>query len=153
MLHETGARPSELARLTAEDVDFGAGVAILTEHKTAHATGKARRIVLSPNALAIVTAQAEAHPEGPIPRNSMGDPWMKKNIGYAMRGTCRRAGVSAIVYGYRHTYATDALSKGVPDSVVAALLGHSTTTMLHKHYSHLTGRVQVLRDALGKVRG
>ena len=64
-----------------------------------------------------------------------------------------RAGLKAIAYGYRHTFATDALARGVPDAQVAELLGHSGTAMLHKHYSHLTARSQVLRDALGRVRG
>jgi hypothetical protein len=40
-----------------------------------------------------------------------------------------------------------------PAAHVAALLGHSGTAMLHKHYSHLTARAGVLRAALGKVRG
>ena len=53
--------------------------------------------------------------------------------------------------GYRHGMATDALSRGVPDAQVAELLGHSTQT-LHRHYSHLTSRSNVLREALGRVR-
>ena len=70
------------------------------------------------------------------PRNSSGV--------LAARGTV--GGTPAIAY------ATDALSKGVPDATVAALLGHSGTAMLHKHYSHLTSRIAVLKDALAKVR-
>jgi integrase len=66
---------------------------------------------------------------------------------------CEKAGLKAIAYGYRHGFATDALANGVPDAQVAELLGHSGTAMLHKHYSHLTARSQVLREALGKVRG
>ena len=69
-----------------------------------------------------------------------------------MRRLCERAGVKAFCYGYRHTFATAALSVGVPDAHVAALLGHAGTAMLHKHYSHLTGEAAVLRSALGKVR-
>jgi integrase len=53
---------------------------------------------------------------------------------------------------YRHTFATDALANGVPDAQVAALLGHSGTAMLHKHYAHLGARAKALRDALDKVR-
>jgi integrase len=59
---------------------------------------------------------------------------------------------SCIAYGYRHTFATDALANGVPDAQVAALLGHSGTAMLHKHYAHLGARAKALRDALDKVR-
>jgi integrase len=71
-----------------------------------------------------------------------------------MRRVRRRAGVPhATAYGYRHSYATEALSSGVPDAQVAALLGHRGTGMLHRHYSHLTSRAQLLREAAGKVRG
>ena len=55
-------------------------------------------------------------------------------------------------YGYRHTYGTNTLAKGVPDATVAALLGHSSTSMLHKHYSHLTSQAGVLRNASALVR-
>ena len=57
-----------------------------------------------------------------------------------------------IAYGYRHGFATDALAAGVPDAHVAELLGHSSTAMLHKHYSHLATRVKVLTDAARAVR-
>jgi integrase len=57
-----------------------------------------------------------------------------------------------IAYGYRHSFATDALAKGVPDTQVAELLGHSGTAMLHRHYSHLTARAKTLREALNRVR-
>jgi integrase len=68
-----------------------------------------------------------------------------------MNATCKRAGVKAVAYGYRHTFATQALASGVPDAHVAALLGHSGTVMLHKHYSHLTSKATVLHEALASV--
>jgi integrase len=74
-------------------------------------------------------------------------------IGSRMRTLCRRAGLRRLtVYGYRHSFATDVLANGVPDATVAALLGHSSTAMLHKHYSHLTARADVLRKAASMVR-
>jgi integrase len=152
VLHETGARPSELARLKAQDVDFKNAVALLSEHKTAEKTGRPRMIVLTPSAVAILRKQAVKHPDGVLLRNARGGHWTKDGIGLAMRRACRKAGVKAIAYGYRHTFATDALANGVPDATVAALLGHSSTAMLHKHYSHLTARADVLRKAVNQVR-
>ncbi|MCI0703561.1 MAG: site-specific integrase [Planctomycetia bacterium] len=151
LLHETGARPSELAALTAQDVDFANGVAILNQHKTAHYTGKPRIIILSPKAVELLKTQAEAQPEGVLLRNGNGMAWKKDGIVLAMRRASKRAGVKATAYGYRHTFATSALVKGVPDAHVAALLGHTSTAMLHKHYSHLTSQAQALREALAKV--
>jgi integrase len=57
-----------------------------------------------------------------------------------------------IAYEYRHTFATDPLAIGVPDAQVAALMGHSGTAILHKHYALLGARAKALRDALHKVR-
>jgi integrase len=152
VLHETGARPGELSRLAAADVDFGAGVAVLCDHKTAGSSGKPRMIVLTPGAKDLLHAQAQAHPTGPLLRNARGGAWTKDGIGLAVRRARRRAGVDATAYGYRHTFATDALAGGVPDATVAALLGHSSTAMLFRHYSHLTSRADVLRRAASAVR-
>ena len=52
----------------------------------------------------------------------------------------------------RHSFASDALALGVPDTQVAELLGHSGTAMLHRHYAHLAARARALRDALKRVR-
>ncbi len=60
--------------------------------------------------------------------------------------------MTAAAYGSRHTYATSALAKGVPGATVAALLGHSSTAVLHRHYSHLTSQANVLRNAAALVR-
>ncbi len=152
LLHETGARPSELSQLTAENVDLKNGVALLFDHKTAATSGKPRMIILTDPAKRLIAEQVEKYPTGQLLRNARGSKWTKDGICLAVRRACERAGVSATAYGYRHTYATEALSKGVPDATVAALLGHSSTAMLHKHYSHLTAQAGVLRNAAASVR-
>ncbi|MCI0638478.1 MAG: tyrosine-type recombinase/integrase [Gemmataceae bacterium] len=50
----TGARPNEMARLQWKDVDFAHKTATLKEHKTAHVTGKPRRIFLNSLALKLL---------------------------------------------------------------------------------------------------
>lgn len=147
MLHETGARPPELSRRTAQDVDFPSGVVVLTDH-----TGKPRLIVLTPRSIGLLRTQAIAFPDGSLLRNNHGRNWTKDRIVSSMTRTCERAGVKAIAYGYRHAYAMDAPVKGVPDATVAALPGPSGTATLHKHYSHLTSRMGVLKEATAKIR-
>lgn len=148
----TGCRPGEIAALTAADVDLVAGVATLTRHKSGKKTGLARFIFLSADALALFRLHAEQWPAGALFRNSQKQPWRPAAWGRVMRRARKAAGLpQAICYGLRHSYATAALVKGVPDATVAALLGHSGTTMLHKHYSHLTSRAQVMRDAAQQV--
>lgn len=54
----------------------------------------------------------------------------------------------------RHTYATLALSAGVPVHVVSAVLGHSRASITLDLYSHyLPAHQQSARDAIGKLIG
>jgi integrase/recombinase XerC len=151
VLHLTGARPGEVAAITAENFDAEGGMVRLKEHKTAY-KGKPRTIYLCPEAVAVLLGQRAKYGSGFLLRNTLGKPWSVNAVVKAMITVRKRAGVKAIAYGYRHTFATDALANGVPDAQVAALLGHSGTAMLHKHYSHLTGQARALKEALSKVR-
>lgn len=149
----TGCRPGELARLTAANLNLTSGVAVLAEHKTADKTGKPRLIFLSPEAVTLFKSQAESNPHGVLFPNTNGGGWNEDSIIGAMKSTRKKAKLPhATAYGFRHSFATDALAHGVPDATVAALLGHSSTNMLHKHYSHLTSRTDVLLQAVAKVR-
>jgi integrase/recombinase XerC len=152
VLHATGARPGEVAAITAENFDANAGQVRLADHKTAN-KGFRRTIYLTPEAVALLVRQRASYPTGLLLRNSRGEAWTANAIGLAMQRTRKRAGLPhAIAYGLRHTFATDALANGVPDAQVAELLGHSGTVTLHKHYAHLGAKAKVLHDALGRVR-
>jgi integrase len=152
VLYATGARPGEVAAITAENLDADAGLVRLAEHKTAH-KGKVRVLYLSPDTVALLKRQKMRHPVGALLRNRTGKPWTGWAVVKAMESARSRAGLNGkTAYGLRHTFATDALANGVPDAQVAELLGHSGTAMLHKHYAHLGARATALRAALGKVR-
>jgi len=152
ILHATGCRPGEACRMTAAAFDRAAGVVVLTEHK-GDRTGRPRLIFLPPEAVALLAGLAARHPEGPLLRTRRGRPWTPKAVAWALLTLRKKAGGKATAYGYRHTFATSALAAGVPDATVAALLGHSSTAMLHRHYSHLTSQAATMRDALARVRG
>lgn len=153
LLHATGARPGEVCGITAENFDAANGVVVLTTHKTDR-TGRPRLLFLTPEAVELLTAQRAKFPTGSLLRSTKGVPWRSRSLVQAMRKLRKKAGVpNAIAYGYRHTLATDALAKGVPDATVAALLGHTSTVVLHANYSHLTSRARTLREAAGLVRG
>jgi site-specific recombinase XerD len=152
LLWLTGSRPSEIAGLTAEQIRQSTnGVVVLSNHKSAH-HGHARMLILNDEALSIVSRRATQVGEGLLFAGLNGR-LTARAIGGRMEHLCRRAKLRNIIaYGYRHTFATDALSKGIADTHVASLLGHSSTTMLHKHYSHLTARTNLLRDVARQVR-
>jgi integrase len=153
-LHETGARPGEVASVTAADFDAEHGIWLLKQHKTAKKTGKPRIVYLTPELVSKCKMLANRHPEGSLFRNCRGQAWTKGALSKALNRIRVKLGLRKrlIAYGYRHSFATDALANGVPDAQVAELLGHSGTAMLHRHYSHLTARTQVLQAALGRVR-
>jgi integrase len=153
MLWLTGARPGEIAGLTAADLDLTKGVALLTNHKTAH-LGKVRVLFLCPEAVAILRKLVVSRPTGLLLPGHEGatEKMTPQVIDKRIQRICRKAGVKCFAYQYRHTFATDALSNGVPDAQVAELLGHSGTTMLQRHYAHLGAKARVLREALGRVR-
>ncbi len=104
--------------------------------------------------VAICKRLAEKYPTGPLYHTQRGTPYGWCGLSKRMGWLRQRLGLpnTITVYGYRHTFATDALANGVPDAQVAELLGHSGTAMLHRHYAHLTARAKALQDALGKVR-
>lgn len=148
----TGCRPNEAARLTASDVNWETGTAVLRKHKTDRHGGN-RILYLVPEAVAVLRPLAALHPTGPLFRNSRGNIWHHTVIGTRMRRASEKAGLPwKCAYGYRHGFATDALVGGVPDAHVAELLGHKGTVMLHRHYSHLVSHTRVLADAAAKVR-
>jgi len=147
----TGCRPSEAGGLTVDAVHWEERCAVLSDHKTAH-RGKVRVIYLSDEALAILQTQRAEHPQGYLFRRPSGGRWTTHSITGKFDRVCRKAGVKTTAYCLRHTFATTALAKGVPDALVAELMGHSGTATLHKHYSHLTAQSQALREALNRVR-
>jgi len=151
ILHSTGCRPGEACKITAETFRAEAGCVILHDHKTAHATDKPRLVFLPPELCEELKAQAQRFGSGPLLRSHRGIRWTPQAISQAMRRLQYATGLRSIAYGYRHAFATQALSNGIPDATVAALLGHSSTAMLHKHYSHLTSNATAMREALAKV--
>ncbi|MCE9564873.1 MAG: tyrosine-type recombinase/integrase [Planctomycetes bacterium] len=151
VLHATGCRPGEVGKITADSFDAVNAVVKLVEHKS-DKTGKPRLIFLPLDICELLKAQLARFAAGSLLRSKNGVAWTGRSITQAMMRLRRKTGIQSISYGYRHSFATTALSKGVPDAHVAALLGHSSTAMLHKHYSHLTAHAGVLRDALAKVK-
>lgn len=153
-IRQTGCRPGELVGLNAENVDLAAGVWVLPEHKT-DADGMPRVIHLSDTAKELTRRLVEANPTGTVFRNNRNHAWTVIGLNNAMamvRERIEAKGLAiktrGVLYGLRHTFATDLLRAKVPDTHVAALLGHRSTAILHRHYSHLSGAGEVLKPHL-----
>jgi integrase len=154
-MQESGARPGELYRATAENVSLPLGVLILAKHKTAKKTRRPRIIYMTPPLKELITRLVLKHPEGPIFRNSRGRPWNRNSLRNRFRHLRAKfpqlAGI--VCYSVRTTYATDALAAGVAEAVVAELMGHKGTATLSRHYNKLHQKIDVLREAARKATG
>lgn len=65
----------------------------------------------------------------------------------------RKSSPKICMYAIRHSYAHHGLTEGdIEPEVMAALLGHSDTTMIYKVYGHLLDNKDFMRKAAAKVR-
>ncbi len=146
-LNETGARPGEVANVTAADFHAGPGAWVLKDHKTAWA-GKDRVIYLTPTLVEIVKRLSARSPEGPIFRNRYGRPWKLGTIAAYFSRLRKRLNLGRVsAYSYRHKFATEFLLSGRPIAQIAELQG-SSIQVIAKHYSHLREHGPALRQAL-----
>lgn len=152
--YQTGARPSELARLRAEHIDWAKGVIVLSRHKTIRKQGKPRIIYLTPAMEEILRRRLAGATSGYVFTGRRGNPWNRNSIYQRFQWLREKhpelQGITA--YSFRHSFATDALERGVPEAVVAELLGHSSTQMLYRHYAKLSQRVERLRAGALQAR-
>jgi integrase len=153
-MQETGCRPSEVARVTAADVNLEAGLWVLKLHKTARKTRRPRVVYLTPAMLELTRKLAAKYPDGPLFRGPRGGKaFSRNNIRCRFRRLREKlphlAGV--VAYSYRHTFATEALANGVGIAQVAELMGHTSTEMVSSVYGHLADRLSHMRDAAKKA--
>jgi integrase len=149
----TGARPySEVARLTAAMIDWGAGVIPLARHKNAN-KGKPRTVYLTPPLEALLRRKAAEHPTGLLFRTRRGVQWTAPHMHYWLRKLERTLGLPRItLYAWRHTMVTEALERGLTGDLVAELVGNSPQTIA-KYYSKLSEKRATLKAAAAQAVG
>ncbi|HEV3146136.1 MAG TPA: tyrosine-type recombinase/integrase, partial [Gemmataceae bacterium] len=112
-MQETGCRPSEVARVTAADVDLELGVWILQKHKTRKKTNKPRVIYLTPAMVELTKRLMIEQPVGTLFRSHRKNGVFTRN---AIRIRFRQLRKKlphlkgVVSYCYRHTFCTDALA-------------------------------------------
>ena len=147
---ETGARPQETLRVEARHVDLDNSRWVFPAKEAKG--GKLPRIVyLNEKALELTARYMEKNPTGTIFRNTKGKPWTTDAVCCRFYTIKKKTGVRYSLYSLRHTWATNALKKGVDPITVAVLLGHSDTSTLARTYAHLTHDPVYLRLAAQKV--
>lgn len=143
MLHETGCRPREARIVESRHFDRAGRCFVIP---AAEAKGNRERVIhLSDRAFALCQKRVLRYPEGPIFRN--GRPWTSQSLWRAFN----RYGV--IPYGLRHTFATEAIIRGVDLQTIAVLLGHSNLKMLSRTYQHIRCRSDFIKQGLRRAVG
>jgi integrase len=131
---ETGARYSELARLEVSDFNKAAGTLLIRKSKTA----KARHVILTAEGTTFFSdACAGRSPNELIFTRENGERWGHGNQGWYIRASSERCGIKIHFHLLRHVWCSLAIQGGVPLTVVARNLGHTTTRMIESTYGHL----------------
>lgn len=153
-LRYTGCRPGEAAKALWTNLDLQRAVLILSEHKTADATGEDRVIYLSAQAVRLLALIARTDKHEHIFVNAWGLPWKQSALSQRMTGIRARAKIpaDAKLYGNRHAFATEAVLRGVDIATLAQLLGHKGTRTTST-YIHLAGKDDHLHRAIEKIFG
>ncbi|WP_258089084.1 tyrosine recombinase XerC [Weissella fangxianensis] len=142
MLYGTGARVSEIANMTLQNVDSKARIATIT------GKGNKTRIVpfgryaadalvayLEAGRPVLVSKQDE--PSNKLFLNQRGAPVTTAGIEYILKQIGKKAGLTQEVtaHMFRHTFATDLLNNQADLRTVQQLLGHSSlsTTQIYTH--------------------
>jgi integrase len=133
-LHHTGCRPQELRIIESRWIE---GRKIVIPKKLSKGKRKCRVIYLDDMAAAIAARLAKQHPQGPIFRNSRGNPWAKDALSLAFRRLRKRTGIKGLVpYSFRHLRITRWLEQGKDVATIAALAGNSPRMVLDV-YNHV----------------
>jgi integrase len=151
-LRETGCRPKEARMLRWDQVKDDRW--ILSQHKTAHKTGKPRVIYLTGAMQKLMRVLAKTNTSDYVFLNARNQPWtvnaMRLRIGRIKRVTNLAKDVCP--YLLRHAWGTNAILNGVDPVTVAACMGHSNLEMICRVYVHLANEHQHLQEAMEKAR-
>ena len=93
------------------------------------------------------------HPDGPLFRTRRDTPWTQRALGSRLYRLSCKLGFHVCPYAVRHTFATDAIIRGVDLQTIATLMGHVDLKMLSRIYQHLRRRSDHLRAGLRKATG
>jgi integrase len=162
----TGCRYGELCALKAVAFDPTAGTITIGKSKTS----RPRHIFLSDegkrffsnllvgklgSALAFERDKVASQATRDEPTTLVRAPWTDSDQFRPIKAACAAANITpaASFNVLRHTYASRLAMRGVPMSVIAAQLGHTSTRITEKHYAHLAPNYvsDTVRAAFGSL--
>jgi integrase len=135
----TGARYSELARITARDVNTDTGTVYIQPSKS----GRGRYVPLHAAGLDFFRGMvAGTQGDELVFTKADGAPWGKSHHTRPLREACGAAKITPAVgfHDLRHTYASLLAQAGADLLTISKLLGHADTRITSRHYAHLCDR-------------
>jgi integrase len=168
LMRQTGCRPLEARTAEAKHLDKKNRCLVFEREKSkgynkhAKQIAEQRVIPLTDEMFAMCERLALKYPEGPLLRNGIGTPWTSHSIhrwcqrldqSRYEKPSPTRVSFRLTVYSIRHTWATEALERGVDPVTVATIMGHKDLNMLMKVYQHLKKKQKYLREALMQANG
>jgi integrase len=171
-LRGTGARPGEAIHARASHYRKELGALVYPwqgdetgwRWKNAKKSKRDRVIYLTQELRDLIESEIASHPSGYIFIAVRGKPWTLNNIcnrmivlqeHRAVRDWCRENEFPAenlMLYGFRHSYLTNMLLRGVPIKILADWCGTSVN-MLEKVYSHIHDDLQAMRKLFMQFNG
>jgi integrase len=144
----SGARYSELARMTVADFHRDSGTLLVRTSKA----GKVRHIELTAEGLDFFNEITAGRIGSELLFHRDGVRWGKSHQQRPLVEACRVAKISpaASFHTLRHTYASLMVMDAVPLMVVSCNLGHADTRMVEKHYGHLA--TSYVREAIRSAK-
>ena len=110
-------------------------------------------IWLCEDAAAIVRRLALQRPTGPLFLTPEGNPWNRFRLGEAFGRLSKKAKVPMSAYSLRHSWITDALTRGVDPVTVSKLAGHRDLSMISRVYGHIETQAEHMTNAVEKAVG
>lgn len=143
----TGVRPQEIRHIEARHFDEKKSIIVFPPIE---AKGKKyqRTIYMDDAALAIVQRLAGQHPKGKLFRNERGDAWTKDAICQRMARLSEKVGIEHCLYDMRHSFCQRLLEAGWSTIDVKEAMGHRSTAMVDRIYSHMNKAQSHIQDKM-----
>ena len=111
-----------------------------------------RVVHLDDTAYVISERLARENPEGPMFRSDrLNRPWTGRAFVERCRKLRPKLDFHVTAYAIRHTFATDAIIKGVDLVTISQLMGHVDLRMLSEIYQHINKRSDHLKKGLDQA--
>ncbi|MEP3480554.1 MAG: tyrosine-type recombinase/integrase [Fuerstiella sp.] len=148
-LRLTGCRPIEARMLEARHIHQDLIVFPPIESK---GESESRVIVMVDAVRELVEPRIAQHPDGALFRNSRGMAWTKSALRSRLYRMGDKLGIDRLIaYGFRHTYTTNSLIKGVDTVSLSHLLGHRSPRMVSEVYASLSQNFEHLRTQAARA--